>query len=512
MGWRAREATLLVTALVLALPVACAVYGIGDVEAIEKVNFPATTHADLSSAVMLGGASGLRNLDLSATRAVIHIYEKTYGGVSPVGTVQLPRSDERSWTAQNATLRLIASENSGFVGFMSLGSGSTLLHPTQAFVLEHREAPVLSTAGAGNFATEPESPAYPIFYHAATGDALYTRTPGSISHAGGGALKVLGPDLLVETAENSTQIATGESSLGAIRTFRWAYILFEDGTLRLDSPVAPIEFVSSSSSRMEWNGTASLVAADGNVTLEKQRHVLSGPLSLTGDLVARVHPVPGSDTLRVILEGEFDATAFGSSLQPSASRGTNWWALTLGIATVASMGTAGLAWWQRRRSRERISKSASPGSWAADDCRAWAEVFEEIGDLSAALECLTAARQLMEKPTFALLQWEAGCLEALGRPEEAVERLKEALAADPTPREAVEAAIAVATIAPALNRPEEALAHLRLALMGDPAGALSFIQEMSYVKSEDPFAPLRNRAEFRQLLREAREWAKRERQ
>lgn len=499
MGRRARELTPLALGLLLTIPMASAAYGLAHVEAVKTVHFPSGARVEFDSPVVLVNSTALREVSLTAERATVSIFEWTYGGTSPVGVVML-LADQRSWDADDLTMKMRATEDGGFVGVIPSGGSSSLFEPSQSFSTEYRQSPELKTADV--VAEDPESPALPIFFRAFEGDFVYTRSPGTVTYSGPGVIKFLGPDVTLTTAKNSTAISTGRTPAGpAAYTLRWVYVEFEAATLRLASPVKPIELVSSAARNVEWEGAASLVAASGNVTLEGERHWFQGPVSISGELRAQVHPIPNTDRLRVTVEGKLAPLALGSSIPAPSPRfgDSRLFIVTLGLVAAAG-AVAGALGWKQWRSREPPMTEA--------ECLEWAAFLEERGDEHGALECLGVARQLAGKATFDVLQWEASCLEMLGRLDDAIEKLEQALAADPTPHEAVEASIGIAILASQAEEPSKALPHLRLALMADPTGTLSYIQEMGYAKGEDPFANLRHLPEFRQLLREARRWAR----
>lgn len=501
---RAGGTAIAVLVLLVAAPSASAVYVLGDVEAVEKVAFPAETEVEFSSAALLANSTSLRNLGLVADHVAVHVFEKTYAGKSPVGIVRLPMMSERSWEANNVTLRTIAVEE-GFVGLSSSGAGSLSFRSTQGYATEARRSPTLSSADWNSFAAgDPESPSLPVFVKAFNGEALYARAPGFVVYSGDGAIKVLGPDIILESAENSTRISTGrDSAQGVATTFRWAFIEFEGATVALDSPLSALELAATEASRVSWNGAANLLVANGSITSDERTVPVHGAQALLGNLTGRVYPIPTSQNLRIVFDGDIDPSTLPSSAVTSRpTQGQGNLLLVVAVALgVGAAGTAGIILRRRRRVR------GPP--LTIQDCLDWASFFEDVvRDRQAMLECVTAARRLMERPTFDILVWESSCLEGLGRLEEAIDALKAALETEPTPSEGVEAHTSIAMLAVHLNRRDEFFSHIRLALMGDPSGTLSYIDEFREVKEEDPFRPFRDDPEFRQLLREARTLAR----
>ncbi|HWH09253.1 MAG TPA: hypothetical protein VNX21_08640, partial [Candidatus Thermoplasmatota archaeon] len=168
------------------------------------------------------------------------------------------------------------------------------------------------------------------------------------------------------------------------------------------------------------------------------------------------------------------------------------------VGVVAAGGALGAVAW--RRGRPEPVTPEDPQAW----CLAWAAFFDEAGDAEAALECLAAARAHADEEDHELLLWEASCLDHLGRLEDALAKYEAAVAV--APRGECEAAFGAAILAGQLGREQEALLHLRLCLMADPF-LHEVLDELSGTK-EDPFAPLRPRPGYRQLLRDARGWAR----
>lgn len=510
MGRRGRALLLALACAGAALPVAGAARVEGSLLVQSGAGFPPGSDMELSThAGLVKGTADPLLLDLSAARLSVLVVEKRFVMVTDL-VERAVETNEATWSVTDATVEGVSRSSPGtFVGFDALGACHLRFTETPAFALDHHATTTLASRGDAYVGQETNDPRAVDYWRQITGDHLYLNSTGVLSGPCAGAWKVQGLDLTIRSAQNVTTLHTGRTDPSPTEAvIRWAVLSFDAGDVRLETRKAPLELVASSAPRLAWSGSARLVVADGGLAGEGVDYASVGRVEVNGDMTAAVYPVPGDvQRLRLAaLQGDLKTTSLAAHPRAAPApaqgppRGAVLVAFALGAA-VAVGGVGGAFAWRRWRARDAPRSQDEERAW----CLAWAGFFEEQEDAGAALECLQRARALTdEEPDHEHLLWEASCLDRLGRLEEALAAYEAAISV--APRGECEATFSAAILAGQLALPDVVLVHLRLALMADPF--LVEVVDALAESDEDPFAVVRRAPAFRQLLREARAWAR----
>ena len=431
--------------------------------------FPAGASFEADALALLAGRSDepLQMASFTLTAKRLRVYEGTRDyavvqlGGSPVGFS--PDSANRTYELTDVVVTFAQPPTVGFVGVHPREGAIGAFNASAAFVLESRNGTTLAsnggaTAGGRDTQTDEAPDSSPEFFRAVKGPHLATSAPGHLSFSGPARVKVYGPALRLEAAENASTLETGMRHDGdlAVRTAQRRWVVLESDALTFQA-----------GSGTPWEMALGEVRTREAILSPEGTHILPAAAPLPADPAVRWR-----------------------------ERVSAWPLLAVGAAVAGTAGGLGWWWWWWWwwwRARAIRSAASDPAeAWDAEECVRRAEIHLESGRLERALEWLAQARRLA--PTsVAACTLHALVLQRLGRADEALRAYVEAaiLAQDGEP------ALCAARLAATSGRGEGEVEGFVVEALARSPG---LVEE---VDGERVFRPLRGRPRFELALAQA---------
>lgn len=427
-----------ILALVLLVPSALAADASGTFTALGTFSLPPGAQHDVQArAVYLGGLEeGVQAFTLHAGTMRVHRFENTVleTRLAEARVGEIMNKTASTYMLTNVTVTLAAGDHRGPVVLYMPPEGRPLsLVPweTSSVVAQGqtRLGDGFNTA-APNEAETPD-PSRPGYRWEETRPLLLVSGAGTLAQEGMGAMKLFGPDLFFDAAENETFFATGmleqDSGVAGRRIDRWFYLEYEDASVTLEAP-EPFQ-VAALSGQASWSGTASFQAVEGEMASAGSVYTATGErVRVTGDLAATMAPLSsGSQArLRLALSGDLTETTLarqGAAAVPLGARPSGWGVLlgAAALVTVAAIVTVRVL----RRGPRQGAPAVGP-----EDRLALARIEAGRDRFHEAVAHVREARE--QAPTSVrLILEEASYLGAMGQVEEALAHYAEAASLDP---------------------------------------------------------------------------------
>lgn len=383
----------------------------------------------------LADSSALDALVMRLPQATLHYNELSYRvahvpGQDPI-YVRVD-TDKHSSTLHDVVVRLGHGRHDGFLGFYPApGAQLDLVASGTALVSSQNR----TAAASAPYEHGDEGAASPIYLRDHRGTHVAVEAAGLLRYEGPGALKLVGPNVVVQSREMDRTFSTGPHQdfgqpLHDARV-RWVTLEFESGTIEMDSPSPWL--VAAPRLSAEWTGPVTFLAREGMWDSGDASYVTEGgTVTLDGALRATYSPQPGHvGFLRV--GGRLDAPPTGlASVEVPGERAPRVaWEPLVGLAAVVALGAGGALLTRRSRARGGVASrgvallAAPPPSPNVDECRRQAARCIDEDRWSDAALWLQRAHdmaphdeRLRADLAYALLQ--------VGRPEEALHVLEEA--------------------------------------------------------------------------------------
>ncbi|MEA3201990.1 MAG: hypothetical protein QOE90_3418 [Thermoplasmata archaeon] len=398
MGIRGSACAACALVILLLAPSAAAVGIVGSFSSAEPVALRAgSAHATLEGAV-LRDASGLAGFSFLAGQADLCWYQVAREHAAQQWLDLAPSSGCSRET--DVSISLGASSPAGWIGLAARGGDAALAGG----------APWSLSPGAGAFLSDaprprqPDAPDdVPAFSRNVPGPLVTTSSSGSLDYEGGGALKIMGLDVVVASAQNVTEYRTGRqlaggAMLGAEQD-AWLVVAFDAGTVRLVSN-GPSFALAARDVRAPSASGLDAPSANGTLVERGVTYALDprAPAQLEGVFAASLAPTPAGDALRVDVQG--DALTLGPlaalAAEPTRGAAMPWLLVVGGVAIVGGAGFLAL----RRRGplgARRAARDLARRGLAFADHEQW--------DLAATFYERAVAR---EPACAAIWQLEAG--------------------------------------------------------------------------------------------------------
>lgn len=335
--------------------------------------------------------SSLTDFVLRAPVAVGHYYEwrhvRTPG---PLGLAypESPEPTNRSVRFEDVEIRMRHDSRDGYLGFYPAPDvTSRLIYHDPTLVEVSTETGVQSGEKVAPEETPYES--RQGYYMHAGGPHLTFEGPGLFLYEGSGALKIMGPDLLVRSKEGEFAYPTGETPAAGAEpagdpfadtalepvqwTYQWLVLDFQDATIQIDA-TAPWA-VAAPEIRAEWDGRVVFSAKEGEMTTGDARYVTtpSALARVDGRFLAHIAPVvsDGAMGARMDLRGQLVDSNLRredkplSTLVAAPASLVSWGLLVLGaVVGLGGSLTAG-RWLLRRRS---VGEEPPAQSFTVEEC------------------------------------------------------------------------------------------------------------------------------------------------
>lgn len=395
-GWASLGAAL--AFLVLAAPLVAGAASAGDFITQGPATFGGLSSAEYqASSFFLADTSNVSFLAINATEAHFCHHELTakeleLASVSSNPLFSTPTDHhDGCFDTPSATVRLMPGNEGGWAGgrFGSpaplgfLGDPAALVAPSAYNVMASRDAQAAATAGQ-------DVPEDHWFYEPTFGAHLNATEAGTLRYHGHVQLKLMGPDVILQTPVNRTTWETDDSpDSGPVHDRLWKWVTMDfDGDLVLSSPGAAFQ-VQATAARLAWDGPARFVADSGSLSLDGTTHQAQPGEATTvdGRFSSEVSAQSG-DALKLTLSGDARDATMGGARIAAGPEGTRFPWLTVAGAAVAVVmaGGATVAALRRHARPRRVKRAEALAREAAK--------LKEAGEPEAALLCYLAAIRL----------------------------------------------------------------------------------------------------------------------
>lgn len=390
-----------------------------DVSAVIRgsLTFDDGVHVDVRAtphAIFFPDTSATTNLHGDLPTVNVTIRQDQSVAASPLSTVQIPPTyRESSWTLRGARVSLLLGGNaSGTMGIFP--------NPEAGVSAELGGRPTLRAATVENYGVVGAGTGeQPSEYRVRVNEAhVVAEGNGTLWYVGPGRLLLHGLDVVIQAAENTTELRTGDTyetlSTGVqIETQSWAYLEFPAGTLRIDS-AAPF-VMAMAEADMGWSGAAEGTPEPGTLVLDgDQQDASSGTMQLDGDFTGHVMPESTPNGARMHLSATRQAPAATPLEQVAGPLAWPLGAIVL-VAVAVGAGTLG-AWALHRRTRAPLE---------VEEMLTLAHLAGEGGRHDEALQWVRRARGVAPQ-SGALALEEAFHLGELGLVDEALAAYRDA--------------------------------------------------------------------------------------
>lgn len=442
------------------------------------------------SAVLDRGAEDT-SLVLLASRLTVSVYEIQYAQVPLPGSplVQTHPLENRTWESEAGEI-VMERRQTGFIGIYPEQGARLSIRAADEIMLHNRAAGSVSTASAGT----SDQREFQTYMKYVPDRHIFTEVDGPLHYQGPGAVKALGPHVVIRSAHNETAIQTGEFSLSPTQIMRrWVYVSFVDGEATMQSASQDVE-VAARAGEVTWDGTAHLSRAQGHLQTEGRLFSAQGEDirvsgSFKADLLLR-----GNRLVLANLGGDLRGTTLSGAplARPPLIDEKAVYAFPLAALAVSVVVCGFLVY--RHRTLPR-SPQPAPAPQAPTTLREQVDAAEEEGRWEDVVRLVGDARKLSVISPLLLLQ-EATARREMNDVEAALGSYEEAAALLPGWNGTAD--YWAALLCAEHERWEEAMAFLQRALARDPGLCAE-------VESTPEFAPLKQNPEFMALIIEALE-------
>lgn len=507
---------------ILLLPTVAAVAGEGEFSIEGGTFLPTEAEIRLQPlAVFTNDTRGLHDLRLEAGEVRLTEYEERFvvGAPGPMGV----RVSEDNGpvlvsirTLHDVHLHLSEASREGTLGIYPGPAALARLLSASAPVIEGRAE---THVGNQRDVSGGEADRSDFYYEQNLRHPhLLVHAQGTLLYEGAGALKLMGPDVLVSSRDEPVfKLETGERRTGRTpdeaapavdeHVLRWAIVEFADA--RLEMATRSEWAIAAKGVDADWRGPALFTPQEGFLNTPRGSYVVEGkPARLTGELSGRFLPrlSGGEVTTLLQVQGDVEHTTLRlveGPLGPRLMKDPDFQPLRLlVVASVVGVGVmAGGVSWLRRHPlavlpRRREAPHAESLPFTVEDCMAAAAEAADDEDWPRAAEWLVRVRRLA--PTSARTCADlAHAYCQMGQWEEGLRMYDEAsrLSVDG------EADFNAAVVALENGLPvEDVEERLVRALHRSP----NYVVD---VETDPSFAPLRGRPSFERIMREAWERA-----
>lgn len=488
-GAKVARAGALVIPLVMFLPLAAA-SDAGSLASQGAFSFQAESTTRFHPIVaLLNDTTRLDGITLSAPRVLVRHFQMTTLTLTPTVGAVIHDTGE-TYTLHNVTMRL-SSVQEGYLSLLGALEGTARLDSAAL-----RAAPwPPGEISHGTSVGEPRDDE-PTFAFHVDRPHLRGHGPGTLAYDGAGRIKLLGPDLWVESDERQGFLPSGRQegspAPGGRSVLRWVVLEFEDARIVMDarSPwLAAFDNATTS-----WDGVATMKPVSGALEGAGARHVPTPDVArIDGRLDAHIRPIltrsgdlltwwDVSGTLRTTT---LHAQALHAAPTPSGNLVAIAWPV---FGAVLALGATGGYTLAGRRRRARMDAREMD----AEDYAETATAAASLKDWPEAVEWFTRARRLA--PTSARLCADlAFALSQVGDHDEALRLYEEASRLSGDGEADLNGAI---TALGAGRPPDEVERWLARALERSPLLALD-------LDGDETFAPLRGRTAYEEAMERA---------
>lgn len=485
-------------ALILMIPLATAAQSSGEFVATGNLRVPAgATQEALARGAYARASSGegFLSVDLQADRVKVHQLEETFlevrtGVVNPNPSIAYK---PENYTLTNVRLTQVAGDHRGWVGFYFPPEGARLgLASVGPATVEARAGLRLDDGAAPGGESERPDPSSTGYDWASEDLLLLVEGEGTLRYEGRGALKVMGPDVRIESDQGTIEFRTGQhrpdpDAPAGNRTVRWMLLEYENATVTVASP-DPFK-VAAMRTDVAWSGTVTFTPIAGRLHAAGDAYQATGrPDHVRGDLVAQVEPVrqDGQVRLAVRMDGDLVGTTMtrteGRAGLPLGVQPAGWgWVLGL----VATLGLALLV-----AGAVLVARRARGAGVSPEDRLALAHLAADRERYREALEHVRAARAAAPGSVRLLLE-EASYLAEMSRAEEALALYEQAARQSPDG----DAEFAAGLLLLQRGELERAEAFLVKALRRSPILVLEILYDTT-----GTFEPVRGRPAFERAV------------
>lgn len=406
--------------LMLLMPLAAAQESHGTFEVAGPVNFTAGATVSGDPLALLANLTPRdRMFTLTASTATVYVREAR--DINLVAAFYETITRDVSYELHDVNVTFGAGGTTGWWGAYAT-SGS---HLDMTFVheadLEAKTATRISTEALARDQTDP-TPTSSYYSRHLDMPHLEVHAPATMSMSFGGGIKFFGPDLRLQSRENTTEIQTGFTQEAWPKALTWVTLVFDDARLVAASPDCHVGFAEGAT-RSE--GTIRFSSEDGAIETGAASYGPAvGPTFVTGTFQGHASPVVGGaqrGAMRLELAGELSSTtlpgkAITSTMLATPFRATSWLWVGGGLALAAVGALAGTQV-MRRRSREP--------ALGLDELVQMADLAAEAGRFAEALDWVRKARAQAPRSARLCVD-EAFYLASLGEVDEALARYEEA--------------------------------------------------------------------------------------
>jgi hypothetical protein len=206
---------------------------------------------------LLNDTTGLQSLTLETPLLRVTRYEYRILSVNagPAPIQQTAEVHVSTYTLHDAHALLLSAQPEGWLGLYPQPSARLTLTPLGAYAIE----PALSTEtrNADGTTEHDPQPHVPAYARSDLGPHLRLTTAGTATFDGPHAMKMLGPDLIIHSAENTTTETTTRARTDAPATdspLRWLFLEWDTGTLSFHTAAGLA--TTASSAALIWDGPA----------------------------------------------------------------------------------------------------------------------------------------------------------------------------------------------------------------------------------------------------------------
>lgn len=383
--------------------------------------------------LFLADSDPISQLLIETPNAILHSYQKKFvvaeSGVAPMLRLEADSSHDDIPISEARITLGPTSQHAGFLGIYPTPGGTLTLNIVGTSEIEPR---VKSRIGNEETADAPDRTTY---LQEASGPHLLVEAMGTAQYAGAGAIKLLGPDVQVDSSAGSDTYQTGaERTSPSEMVVTWLYIEFEEAMITLAGGEEPFQVLAGDANSLAVNdGTITFTPMSGAIDAPGYDYEVSDgkPASMTGTFAGSLSPQEGK-TASLRLEGDLQDTTLAYTRVPVGPFSNNaipWWPLALVAGTVVTGGTAAYLVLRRRSTTDASAIATKDPVYFTY----YADLACEQDDLRLALEWRQAARACAQQDADLALG-EAIILHALGDLREAI-RAAETAAKVATPDE-----------------------------------------------------------------------------
>ena len=314
---------------VLMAPLGSAAKDEGTFLVLRETTFPPGARLTFDPLLVLDADTlGLTELQVNAPSARLRVFEQRLLRVSTdvvMWTHALETREATDVMLHSPRISLLGGSEEGFIAFQTGPTASATFEAASEVTLEAR-----ARTSEANFeyavVGENESDANLPYYRCVVRvPHMFAEGSGFLHYSGPGGLKLLGPNLWVDSEEWRGALRTGiesDSGEAAERMIRrWVVLEFTDAEVSMSSETA--WKLAASSFGVDWTGAASFSPLEGELDAKGAHYRSSGQRTLVrGTFEGHLLPLKRDTTLltRFDLQGTLDSTTLRAQSVPLAAQ------------------------------------------------------------------------------------------------------------------------------------------------------------------------------------------------